>query len=72
MLGNKSIKAALLVTMLGLVGMTLSTQASAACNLVKTTDGLDALIIEVTNLQRLVLDAQDIAHAVVVVEQMLQ
>jgi cytochrome c-L len=39
MLGNKSIKAALLVTMLGLVGMTLSTQASAACNLVKTTDG---------------------------------
>jgi cytochrome c-L len=25
--------------MLGLVGMTLSTQASAACNLVKTTDG---------------------------------
>ena len=39
MLGNKSIKAALLVSMLGLVGMTLSTQASAACNLVKTTDG---------------------------------
>lgn len=38
MLGNKSIKAALLVSMLGLVGMTLSTQASAACNLVKTTD----------------------------------
>jgi cytochrome c-L len=39
MLGNKSIKAALLVTMLGLVGMTLSTQASAACNLVSTKDG---------------------------------
>ena len=38
MLGNKSIKAALLVTMLGLVGMTLSTQASAACNLVSTKD----------------------------------
>jgi cytochrome c-L len=39
MLGNKSIKASLFVAMLGLVGMTLSTQASAACNLVKTTDG---------------------------------
>ncbi len=35
MLGNKSIKAALLVTMLGLVGMTLSTQASAACGLTR-------------------------------------
>ncbi|MFZ3087442.1 MAG: c-type cytochrome [Methylotenera sp.] len=39
MLGNKSIKAALLVSMLGFVGMTLSTQASAACNLVSTKDG---------------------------------
>jgi cytochrome c-L len=39
MLGNKSIKAALLVSVLGLVGMALSTQASAACNLVSTKDG---------------------------------
>ena len=39
MLGNKAIKAALLVSMLGFVGLTLSTQASAACNLVSTKDG---------------------------------
>lgn len=39
MLGNKSIKASLFVAMLGLVGMTLSTQASAACNFVSTKDG---------------------------------
>ncbi len=39
MLGNKALRAALLVSMLGFVGLTLSTQASAACNLVKTTDG---------------------------------
>lgn len=39
MLGTKAIKAALLVSMLGFVGLTLSTQASAACNLVSTKDG---------------------------------
>jgi cytochrome c-L len=39
MLGNKAIKAALLVSMLGFGGLTLSTQASAACNLVSTKDG---------------------------------
>lgn len=39
MLGNKAIKAALLISMLGFVGLTLSTQASAACNLVSTKDG---------------------------------
>lgn len=48
MLGNKSIRAALLVTMLGLVGMTLSTQASAACNLVSTKDG-SALGVKATD-----------------------
>ena len=39
MLGKKAIKAALLATVLGLVGLTLSTQASAACNFVSTKDG---------------------------------
>ncbi|MGZ8258286.1 MAG: cytochrome C, partial [Methylotenera sp.] len=39
MLGNKAIKAALLISMLGFVGLALSTQASAACNLVSTKDG---------------------------------
>ena len=39
MLGTKVIKAALLISMLGFVGLTLSTQASAACNLVSTKDG---------------------------------
>ena len=39
MLGKRAIKAALLASMLGLVGLTLSTQASAACNLVSTKDG---------------------------------
>lgn len=38
MLGNKTLKAALLMTMLGFVGLA-STQASAACNLVSTIDG---------------------------------
>ncbi len=38
MLGNKAIRAALLISMLGFVGLTLSTQASAACNLVSTKD----------------------------------
>ena len=48
MLGNKAIKAALLVSMLGFVGLTLSTQASAACNLVSTKDG-SPLGIKVTD-----------------------
>jgi cytochrome c-L len=39
MLGNKAVRAALLISMLGFVGLTLSTQASAACNLVSTKDG---------------------------------
>lgn len=39
MLGKRAIKAALLASMLGLVGLTLSTQASAACDLVSTKDG---------------------------------
>ena len=39
MLGTKAIKAALLISMLGFVGLTLSTQASAACNFVSTKDG---------------------------------
>lgn len=39
MLGKIAIKAALLVSMLGLVGLTLSTQASATCNFVSTKDG---------------------------------
>lgn len=39
MLGFKSIKAALLISMLGFVGLTATTQASAACNLVSTKDG---------------------------------
>lgn len=39
MLGKKAIKAALLISMLGFVGLALSTQASAACNLVSTKDG---------------------------------
>ncbi len=39
MLGNKAIRAALLISVLGFVGLTLSTQASAACNLVSTKDG---------------------------------
>lgn len=39
MLGKKALRAALLVSMLGFVGLTLSTQASAACNLVSTKDG---------------------------------
>ena len=39
MLGFKSIKAALLVSMLGFAGLTATTQASAACNLVSTKDG---------------------------------
>lgn len=38
MLGFKSIKAALLISMLGFVGLTATTQASAACNLVSTKD----------------------------------
>jgi len=38
MLGTKAVKAALLITVLGFVGLTLSTQASAACNLVSTKD----------------------------------
>lgn len=46
MLGNKAIKAALLASLLGLVGLTLSTQASAACNLVSTKDG-SPLVIKV-------------------------
>jgi len=39
MLGNKVIKAALLISVLGFVGLILSTQASAACSLVSTKDG---------------------------------
>ncbi len=39
MLGFKSIKAAVLISMLGFVGLTATTQASAACNLVSTKDG---------------------------------
>jgi cytochrome c-L len=38
MFGFKSIKSALLISMLGLVGLTAATQASAACNLVSTKD----------------------------------
>jgi cytochrome c-L len=38
MLGFKSIKAALLISMLGLVGLTATTQASAACKFVSTKD----------------------------------
>jgi len=38
MLGFKSIKAALLISMLGFAGLTATTQASAACNLVSTKD----------------------------------
>ncbi|MDI1309643.1 MAG: c-type cytochrome [Methylotenera sp.] len=38
MLGFKSVKAALLISMLGFVGLTATTQASAACNLVSTKD----------------------------------
>ena len=38
MLGFKSIKAALLISMLGFVGLTATTQASAACSLVSTKD----------------------------------
>ncbi|MDP3087769.1 MAG: c-type cytochrome [Methylotenera sp.] len=38
MLGFKSIKAALLISMLGFVGLTATTQASAACKLVSTKD----------------------------------
>ena len=39
MLGFKSVKAALLISILGFVGLTATTQASAACNLVSTKDG---------------------------------
>ena len=38
MLGFKSIKAALLISMLGFVGLTATTQANAACSLVSTKD----------------------------------
>lgn len=38
MLGFKSIKAALLISMLGFAGLTATTQASAACSLVSTKD----------------------------------
>lgn len=38
MLGFKSIKAALLISMLGFVGLTATTQAGAACSLVSTKD----------------------------------
>ncbi len=41
MLGFKSVKAALLISMLGFVGLTATTQASAACNLVSTKDSTD-------------------------------
>ncbi|OIR04556.1 cytochrome c-L precursor [mine drainage metagenome] len=47
MLGNKAVKVALLISMLGFVGLTLSTQASAACNLVSTKDGSPLGIKEV-------------------------
>jgi cytochrome c-L len=49
MLGNKAVRAALLVSMLGFVGLTLSTQASAACNLVSTKDGSPLSIKVVEN-----------------------
>ena len=39
MLGNKAIRVALLISILGFVGLTATTQASAACNLVSTKDG---------------------------------
>ncbi|MGB2832184.1 MAG: cytochrome c [Methylotenera sp.] len=48
MLGFKSIKAALLVSMFGFAGLTATTQASAACKLVSTTDG-SALAIKATD-----------------------
>ncbi len=48
MFGNKAIKAALLISMLGFVGLTLSTQASAACKLVSTKDS-SPLSIKVTD-----------------------
>jgi cytochrome c-L len=38
MLGFKSIKVALLISMLGFIGLTATTQASAACKLVSTKD----------------------------------
>ena len=38
MLGFKSIKAALLISMLGFVGLSATTQAIATCNLVSTKD----------------------------------
>jgi cytochrome c-L len=38
MLGFKSIKAAILISMLGFFGLTVATQASATCNLVSTKD----------------------------------
>jgi cytochrome c-L len=38
MLGFKSVKAALLISMLGFVGLTATTQVSAACSLVSTKD----------------------------------
>lgn len=47
MLGFKSIKAALLISMLGFAGLTATTQASAACNLVNTKDG-KPLVIKAT------------------------
>jgi cytochrome c-L len=48
MLGFKSIKAALLISMLGFVGLTATTQASAACKFVSTKDG-SALAIKGTD-----------------------
>ena len=48
MLGFKSIKAALLISMFGFAGLTATTQASAACKLVSTTDG-SALAIKATD-----------------------
>ncbi|PKO53166.1 MAG: cytochrome C [Betaproteobacteria bacterium HGW-Betaproteobacteria-20] len=39
MLGFKSIKAALLISMLGFAGLTATTQAAAACSFVSTKDG---------------------------------
>ena len=39
MFSNKAIRVAFLISMLGFVGLTATTQASAACNLVSTKDG---------------------------------
>jgi cytochrome c-L len=44
MLGNKAIRVALLISVLGFVGLTAITQASAACNLVSTKDGSPLLV----------------------------